>query len=636
MLPLLFLYPSATDDIEQLSTSARSIKVARHTPCSRCTCRGLHPPDSSMVVLDDSEDAQEALEQADQSEAPTDEGFWMVCDCTHGWDEHGAGMDVSTAEMTRRTKVAIRIDEILNDLGKLTDFEYSDEDIESLRKQMTLPPQESVRSSAEASSKGGRGHSRKHSQTSTSSLSEPAPESKRRRISSSSLSDQAESSDEDRPLASTTKVTGDGAGLSDQRAGKKQSSHMGVIQKIPRGEDPVKAKQSRTEVTVKSDEPKLDDGKINRLANGVTQDVSANGEEAPTEKPAVVEERKGLIRFAVVRNDGTPHNLIILTGLKNLFQKQLPKMPREYIARLVYDRNSEGMAVVRRGLQVVGGITYRPFPHRGFAEIVFFAIASHFQVNGYGGHLMNHFKTHIRKAYPSITHFLTYADNYAIGYFKKQGFSKEISLPRHVWVGYIKDYEGGTLMQCALVSKVDYLDTKNILTIQREAILTKIRQKSQSHVVYPGLEEFKNVPPGFEMDYRRVPGLRDSGWNPEMEELVRQPSRGPHFKAMQRLLVELQQHGAAWAFQHPVLKEDVPDYYDVIKKPMDFSTMEMKLNNNLYPTFSDFIDDANLVFSNCRSYNPEHTIYAKNAVKMEKFVREWVAAERSKNDGIDF
>jgi len=95
----------------------------------------------------------------------------------------------------------------------------------------------------------------------------------------------------------------------------------------------------------------------------------------------VIEEQKGLIRFASVTNDGDAHSMIILTGLKNLFQKQLPKMPREYIARLVYDRNSYGLAVVRRGLQVVGGITYRPFPHRGFAEIVFFAIASVYQVN---------------------------------------------------------------------------------------------------------------------------------------------------------------------------------------------------------------------------------------------------------------
>jgi histone acetyltransferase len=48
-------------------------------------------------------------------------------------------------------------------------------------------------------------------------------------------------------------------------------------------------------------------------------------------------------------------------------------MPREYIARLVYDSNSKCLAIIKHGLQVVGAICYRPFPHRGFAEIVFFA-----------------------------------------------------------------------------------------------------------------------------------------------------------------------------------------------------------------------------------------------------------------------
>ena len=77
-----------------------------------------------------------------------------------------------------------------------------------------------------------------------------------------------------------------------------------------------------------------------------------------------------------VENDLQPRSLLILTGLKTLFQKQLPNMPREYIARLVYDSNSRGLAIIKRGYKVVGGICYRPFPHRGFAEIVFFATAS--------------------------------------------------------------------------------------------------------------------------------------------------------------------------------------------------------------------------------------------------------------------
>ncbi len=56
-------------------------------------------------------------------------------------------------------------------------------------------------------------------------------------------------------------------------------------------------------------------------------------------------------------------------------------MPREYITRLVFDRNAEAMAVVQKGLKVVGGIAYRPFPHRTFAEIVFFAISGVYQIN---------------------------------------------------------------------------------------------------------------------------------------------------------------------------------------------------------------------------------------------------------------
>jgi histone acetyltransferase len=98
------------------------------------------------------------------------------------------------------------------------------------------------------------------------------------------------------------------------------------------------------------------------------------------EKSSVLEEREGVIEFRVVNNDNTKENMIILTGLKNIFQKQLPKMPREYIARLIYDRNHLSMAIVKKPLQVVGGITYRPFNHRKFAEIVFCAITSSEQV----------------------------------------------------------------------------------------------------------------------------------------------------------------------------------------------------------------------------------------------------------------
>ncbi|KAK9378548.1 uncharacterized protein V2V93DRAFT_388801 [Kockiozyma suomiensis] len=337
-------------------------------------------------------------------------------------------------------------------------------------------------------------------------------------------------------------------------------------------------------------------------------------------RTAVIEERDGAIEFRVVNNDNSRENLMILTGLKNIFQKQLPKMPREYIARLVYDRSHLSIAIVKKPLTVVGGITYRPFASRKFAEIVFCAIASSEQVKGYGAHLMNHLKDYVKASSP-IMYFLTYADNYAIGYFKKQGFTKEISLERSIWMGYIKDYEGGTLMQCSMIPRIRYLDSSTILLRQKAAIMSKIKQISKSHVIRPGLAIFKdgNRP---QLDPMEIPGLKEAGWTPEMDELARQPKRGPHFAVMQHLLNEMMNHPSAWPFAQPVNRDEVADYYTIIKEPMDLSTMEQRLESDAYQSMEDFLYDARLIFNNCRSYNNETTTYYKNATKLEKFMTQ--------------
>lgn len=61
----------------------------------------------------------------------------------------------------------------------------------------------------------------------------------------------------------------------------------------------------------------------------------------------------------------------------------------------------------------IGGICFRTFMTQGFTEIVFCAVTSNEQVKGYGTHLMNHLKDyHIGH---NIYHFLTFADEFAIG-----------------------------------------------------------------------------------------------------------------------------------------------------------------------------------------------------------------------------
>lgn len=352
--------------------------------------------------------------------------------------------------------------------------------------------------------------------------------------------------------------------------------------------------------------------------NGITTFEFDGVEYKFRERASVIEEREGRIEFRVVNNDNTKENLMVLTGLKNIFQKQLPKMPKEYIARLVYDRSHLSMAVIRKPLTVVGGITYRPFEKREFGEIVFCAISSTEQVRGYGAHLMNHLKDYVRNT-TDIKHFLTYADNYAIGYFKKQGFTKEISLEKSIWMGYIKDYEGGTLMQCTMLPRIRYLDAAKILLLQEAALRRKIRTISKSHIIRPGLKVFKDLKNITPVDPMTIPGLKEAGWTPEMDELAQRPKRGPHYASMQTILTELQNHAAAWPFLQPVNREEVPDYYEFIKEPMDLSTMEVKLENNRYEKMENFIYDARLVLNNCRMYNGENTSYFKYANRLEKF-----------------
>jgi histone acetyltransferase len=337
-----------------------------------------------------------------------------------------------------------------------------------------------------------------------------------------------------------------------------------------------------------------------------------------------LEERNGEIEFRVVNNDGSREYTIILTGLKCLFQKQLPKMPKDYIARLVYDRAHLSIAIVKKPLEVIGGIAFREFRERKFAEIVFCAVSSDQQVKGYGAHLMAHLKDYVKATSP-VTHFLTYADNYATGYFQKQGFTKEITLDKSIWMGYIKDYEGGTLMQCSMLPRIRYLEVGRMLLKQKETVQAKIRSLSKSHIVHQPPQQWAKgngvITP---IDPLSIPAIRATGWSPDMDELARAPRHGPHFNELRRFLYQIQNHKQAWPFLNPVNKDEVPNYYNVITSPMDLSTIEERLEHDAYATPRDMLKDLKLIFSNCRQYNDATTVYAKCAAKLEKYMRSLI------------
>merc|ERR1719414_2802442 len=349
-------------------------------------------------------------------------------------------------------------------------------------------------------------------------------------------------------------------------------------------------------------------------------------EHAPRDEAAKLEEKRNAIEFHCISNSLTEkvpkQTMLWLIALQNVFSHQLPRMPKEYITRLVFDPKHKTLALIKDG-RPIGGICFRMFSSQGFTEIVFCAVTSNEQVKGYGTHLMNHLKDyHIRNG---VFHFLTFADEHAIGYFKKQGFSKDIKLSKSVYQGYIKDYEGATLMGCELNPKIVYTEFTAVVRKQKE-ILKKLIERKQAQIrkVHPGLTCFKDGVRDIQIE--SIPGIIEAGWVPPPERHNSRTNRvdlsdsDALFSALKTILNATKNNQSSWPFQIPVDRKVVPDYYDHIKYPMDLKTMNDRLKANYYCNKRLFIADMKRMFANCRAYNAPDTEYYNCANALEKYV----------------
>lgn len=92
------------------------------------------------------------------------------------------------------------------------------------------------------------------------------------------------------------------------------------------------------------------------------------------------------------------------------------------------------------------------------------------------------------------------------------------------------------------------------------------------------------------------------------------------YEAAEKVLMELKAMTEYSApFLQRVNKREAPDYFHIIKHPMDIGSMIKKLKSLSYKSKKEFVGDLNLIWANCLTYNadPNHPL-RKKALYMRK------------------
>uniref|UniRef100_A0A804NNC0 Transcription factor GTE8 n=1 Tax=Zea mays TaxID=4577 RepID=A0A804NNC0_MAIZE len=103
------------------------------------------------------------------------------------------------------------------------------------------------------------------------------------------------------------------------------------------------------------------------------------------------------------------------------------------------------------------------------------------------------------------------------------------------------------------------------------------------------------------------------------------------FKQCANLLKSLMSHVWASPFLVPVdiVKLNIPDYFQIVKQPMDLGTIQKRMKAGMYSTPPEFAADVRLTFSNAMNYNPANNDVHLMAKTLSKnFESRWKLIEK--------
>ncbi|XP_024971771.1 transcription factor GTE6-like [Cynara cardunculus var. scolymus] len=171
-----------------------------------------------------------------------------------------------------------------------------------------------------------------------------------------------------------------------------------------------------------------------------------------------------------------------------------------------------------------------------------------------------------------------------------------------------------------LFTKVEQLEQRVNEVEQFYLNLSKKQSSaSQKSSLVKDKDKVKHIP-GFKK-HQQDAARREAAAAKRMQEIMRQ---------FGSVLRQITQHKWAWPFMQPVDVEGLGlrDYYEVIDRPMDFSTIKNQMeakDGTEYKHVSDICSDVRLIFQNAMKYNDDKSdVHAMAKTLLEKFEEKWL------------
>ncbi|XP_034293112.1 bromodomain testis-specific protein isoform X1 [Pantherophis guttatus] len=140
-------------------------------------------------------------------------------------------------------------------------------------------------------------------------------------------------------------------------------------------------------------------------------------------------------------------------------------------------------------------------------------------------------------------------------------------------------------------------------------------------------------------DTRKSSGIKMAALNPQHVTIVNPPP--PNYintegtgcltnqlQYLQRAVMKaMWRHNFSWPFHQPVDAEGLklPDYYNIVKEPMDLTTIQKRLEHQYYTCAAECIENFKTMFANCYLYNKPGDDIVFMAQELEKVFLQKIA-----------